>query len=160
MGRHPTQPCGTHAAYVRHLRYGETCQECKDSERERAAMRRAAKREAEMTVDTSEIFNEETGEVSQIVRKGDAPIQVEVPMSFDPIDSAKWRLAKVRGAMAISSPRDMAALAKREEEIIALLNELTGAGEEKKDKEKETKEKEMSPLDQLAARRAKRLSAS
>lgn len=158
MGRYPVQPCGTHAAYVRHLRYGETCQECKDAERERAAMRRAAKREAEMTVETSEIFDKETGEVSQVVRKGDEPRRIEVPMSFDPIDSAKWRLAKVRGAMAISTPRDMAALAKREEEIIALLSELTGVG--KKDEEKETKEKEMSPLDQLAARRAKRLSAS
>lgn len=120
-------------------------------------MRRAAQREAEMTIDTSDQFTKEMGEFSQVVRQGVKPVRVEVPMSFDPIDSAKWRLAKVRGAMAISPPRDMAALAKREEEIITLLNELTGAGEKK---EKKKVEKEMSPLDQLAARRAKRLSAS
>lgn len=144
------KPCGTHAAYVRHRKYGETCLVCKESEAERMALKRAARREAEVAVAPSDVFQSQTVSVGQVVRQGDEPVQVVVPDSFDPVDSAKWRLAKVRGAMAVSSPRDMAALAKVEAEIIALLNELAAPKEEKK----------VSALDQLAAKRAERLAAS
>ncbi|WP_346843745.1 hypothetical protein [uncultured Rothia sp.] len=144
------QPCGTHAAYVRHRRKGEECVECRESERERVALRRAERREAEIAVQPSGAFLSHIGDVGQVVRQGDEPVRIEVPLSFDPVDSAKWRLAKVRGAMAVSSPRDMAALAKVEAEIIELLNELAAPKEEKK----------VSALDQLAAKRAERLAAS
>ena len=144
------QPCGTHAAYVRHRRNGEDCVDCRAAERDRVAVRRAAKREAEIAVEPSDGFLSHSGEVGQVVRQGDEPVRIEVPLSFDPVDSAKWRLAKVRGAMAVSSPRDMAALAKVEAEIIELLNELAAPQTEKKE----------SALDELARKRAERLAAS
>jgi hypothetical protein len=45
-GRRPTAPCGTAAAYVRHLRHQEpTCQPCRDAWRQRC-LEKAARRRA------------------------------------------------------------------------------------------------------------------
>ena len=44
-GRPATQPCGTPAAYARHLRHGETpCQPCRAAEMERQAKYRRPKK--------------------------------------------------------------------------------------------------------------------
>lgn len=141
------QPCGTHASYVRHRRNKEECDTCKEAERERKAKARAAKKLADASVS---LKDPELGHLVGVEAKYHEhadPIVIPVPSGADPLESAKWRLAKVRGAMLLSTPRDMAALAKREEEIVSLIQELEGSKVEKK----------RSALDELAAKRAQRL---
>lgn len=142
------KPCGTHAAYVRHRRNGEECEECKAAEAHRKARDRAAKRAADKSVSLSEDMAAGRVVVETRYHADAEPALIEVPSGFDPVESAKWRLAKVRGAMVLATPRDIAALAKREEEIIALLSELTGA---------EGQSDKRSVLDELAAKRAERI---
>lgn len=141
------KPCGTHAAYVRHRRNQEECDTCKDAERERKAKARAAKKLADASVSLKEPEPAHSVGVEAKYHEQADPVIITVPSGADPLESAKWRLAKVRGAMLLSTPRDMAALAKREEEIVALIQELEGSKVEKK----------VSALDQLAAKRAQRL---
>ncbi|WP_421083114.1 hypothetical protein [Rothia nasimurium] len=141
------QPCGTHAAYVRHRRNQEECDICKEAERERKAKARAAKKLADASVSLKEPEPGKSVGVEAKYHEQADPVIITVPSGADPLESAKWRLAKVRGAMLLSTPRDMAALAKREEEIVALIQELEGSKVEKK----------VSALDQLAAKRAQRL---
>lgn len=138
-------PCGTEAASRRHRRNGEDCETCQAAEAKRKRDERAARRAAS---DSEITARPEVVAVEARIRAGDPPVVLEVPAGFDPVESARWRLAKVRAAMAASTPRDMAGLAKREEEIVELLGKLTGTGRA---------EKKRSALDELADRRAARL---
>lgn len=140
-------PCGTEAAYRRHRRAGESCEECMAAE----AMRKREKRAERRSAADAEITGQpEFVVVEQKLRAGEEPRLVQVPTGEDPVESARWRLAKVRAAMAASTPRDMAGLAKREEEIVALLGKLTGATASRVPEKR-------SALDELADRRAKRI---
>lgn len=146
MGR-SLQPCGTHAAYVRHRRSGEDCEVCRAAESERRAKARAEKRRAAASVSQSEDFVGASVGVEQKFHADQDAVVLQVPSGFDPVESAKWRLAKIRGAMLLSTPRDMASLVKAEAEEVARLNELVGGAVEKK----------VSALDELAKRRAERI---
>ena len=122
------QPCGTPAAYRRHLRNGEKpCLPCARAHA-KAKEERAAKR-----------------------RAGEAPVQLNVVANvtaaddgdIDPLQDARDNLAEVREAMKSAVPREVAALSKRRQELVALIVELGG-------------KKEVSLADQLAAARAER----
>ena len=62
---------------------------------------------------------------------------------IDPLQDARDNLAEVREAMKSAVPREVAALSKRRQELVALIVELGG-------------KKEVSLADQLAAARAER----
>ena len=141
------KPCGTHAAYVRHRRNDEDCEVCRDAESERRSKSRAAKREASASVSQSDGFVADSVQIEQKFHDDNDPVLLSVPSGFDPVESAKWRLAKIRGAKLLSTPRDMASLVKAEAEEVARINELVGG----------TAEKKVSALDELAKRRAERL---
>lgn len=135
--------CGTSAAYRRHRRAGEDCAVCREAEAVRGREKRQRRREAS----DRELLSGASVVVEQKMRAGTEPVMLEVPTGEDPLVSARWRLAKVRASMELSTPRDMAALAKREEEIVELIASLAAADSPKK----------VSALDQLAEKRAQRL---
>lgn len=143
----PLAPCGTEAAYRRHRRAGESCEECMAAEAARKREKRAERRSA---ADAEITGQPEFVVVEQKIRAGEEPRLLEVPSGEDPVEAARWRLAKVRASMVSSTPRDMAGLAKREEEIVELLGKLTGSSGAGKPEKR-------SALDELADRRAKRI---
>ena len=122
------QPCGTPAAYRRHLRGGEKpCLPCArahaKAKEDRAAKRRANEAPVQLNV------------VADVTAADDGDI--------DPLQDARDNLAEVREAMKSAVPREVAALSKRRQELVALIVELGG-------------KKEVSLADQLAAARAER----
>ncbi|MAP64034.1 MAG: hypothetical protein CMH34_09900 [Microbacterium sp.] len=122
------QPCGTPAAYRRHLRGGEKpCLPCArahaKAKEDRAAKRRADEAPVQLNV------------VADVTAADDGDI--------DPLQDARDNLAEVREAMKSAVPREVAALSKRRQELVALIVELGG-------------KKEVSLADQLAAARAER----
>lgn len=122
------QPCGTPAAYRRHLRNGEKpCLPCARAhaaaKEERAAKRRADEAPVRLNV------------VANVTAADDGDI--------DPLQDARENLAEVREAMKSAVPREVAGLSKRRQELVALIVELGG-------------KKEVSLADQLAAARAER----
>lgn len=125
------KPCGTSAAYRRHLRNGEeACAECKA----------AVAREKQGRLDGD-----------RAVRKVAALVAVEPlpePESevFDPLQDAKENLEIVKAALQEAVPREVAALSKRRQELVALIDDLGGV-------------KEMSLADQLADLRRRRAGA-
>ena len=148
--------CGTHAGYERHRRAGEKpCAECRSAERVRVRERREM-RDAENADQIQEVAGEmvdemtDSGDEVVMVRQvvsGGHMVSVPVPVHTDPVVSAKWRLGKVRAALEVAHPRDVAALARVEEETVGLLDDL----------ERRARPRELSVLDQLAAKRAERL---
>lgn len=140
MGRRLAE-CGTWSAYKRHKRNGEeACEKCKEAARERSRAQR--ERVAQVKIQG---FDGETVPISQIVAYGQS-IVVDVPATESPLDAARWRLHRVRAALLVASPRDVAALAKAESECMEEVARLAAS-------EGPAKE---SALDQLAARRAER----
>lgn len=125
------KPCGTSAAYRRHLRNGEeACAECKA----------AVAREKQERLDGD-----------RAVRKVAALVAVEPltepePEVFDPLKDAKENLEIVKAALQEAVPREVAALSKRRQELVALIDDLGGV-------------KEMSLADQLADLRRRRAGA-
>lgn len=125
------KPCGTSAAYRRHLRNGEeACAECKT----------AVAREKQERLDGD-----------RAVRKVAALVAVEPlpePESevFDPLQDAKENLEIVKAALREAVPREVAALSKRRQELVALIDDLGGV-------------KEISLADQLADLRRRRAGA-
>ena len=149
-------PCGTHAAYKRHLRAGEkACDACRVAardytrrQREKAAYVPAVSREpgpAEVARAARESTDDRTALVSVLVGYGRAA-EVEIPLTEDPAASIRWALRRVRAALMVATPRDVAALAKADRDLVADLAELTAARAPAK----------VSALDQLAERRAAR----
>ena len=129
---------GSRAGYMRHIRAKETpCGECKRAEREyKAAMRKAR---AEQVVTAAGEPGART--VKQFVAYGQTA-DVEVPAFEDRLESARWRLSRVRAALLVAGPRS-----KAEQECVAEIESLKAA----------TAPKKRSALDELAERRAARI---
>lgn len=149
-------PCGTTAAAKRHRRRGEPpCPECKAAERaasKAARDRKAAERPPEPVngdPDSAPVVRAvgQSGSVvvEQMVAYG-ATRDVAVPTHEDPLESARWRLYKARAALIVAGPRDVAALLNAEREAVADIERLT-----------ETAKPKVSALDELAARRKRRI---
>jgi hypothetical protein len=98
------QPCGTYAAYRRHLRNGEpACDLCKQAARDQANGREGLPPRADQVSDT-------------------APTPItEIPT---PRDDALENLALVNAALQKAVPREVPALSKRRQELVEYLNAL------------------------------------
>jgi hypothetical protein len=104
------KPCGTPAAYRRHLRNDEDpCDDCKqahaDAENERNGLRARA------------------DDVVELV----PPPETDEPL--DPIDDARENLRIVNAALYKAVPREVPALSKRRQELVAFIAEHSGKGE-------------------------------
>lgn len=124
------KPCGTTAAYRRHLRNGEpACDACKaaNTEAKKSSVRASQDRAAEVVK-------------LAIV---DAPPPAE---STDELEKLRWNLRILEATMESGVPNGMAALSKQHAELVARIVKLESA-----DAPKESK------LDELARRRAERL---
>lgn len=123
------KPCGTPAAYRRHLRSGEeACAECK------AAV--AADKNAKLDGDR------DVRKLSTLLPDVDASASGRD--EYDPLEDAKENLRIVKAALQDAVPREVSALSKRRQELVLLIAELGGAG------------KEVSIADQLAEKREQR----
>lgn len=149
-------PCGTTAAAKRHRRRGEPpCPECKAAERaasKAARDRKAAERSARVVGQAAAgapviqtVGQSGSVVVEQMVAYG-ATRDVAVPTHEDPLESARWRLYKARAALIVAGPRDVAALLNAEREAAADIERLS-----------ETAKPKVSALDELAARRKRRI---
>lgn len=122
------QPCGTAAAYRRHLRNHEKpCLPCArahaKAKDERARLRRAGEVPVQLAV-VPDVTGADVGDI-------------------DPLRDALENLEMVKRALQDAVPREVAALSKRWQELVALAVELGG-------------KKEVSLADQLAAARRER----
>lgn len=142
--------CGTFSAYKRHKRnQEEPCEPCMEASRAYVKEQRA--RQAERNAANAEALNEADGNtVKQLVAYGEFT-EITVPEFEDALESARWRLKRVRAAMLVAGPRDVAPLAKAESEAVADIARLA--------KPAKTEEK-VSALDQLAEKRAQRIAAA
>lgn len=96
------QPCGTYAAYRRHLRNGEDpCDQCKQAARDQNNTRNGLPPRADQVTDI------------RAVTLTEAP---------DPREDALENLAVVMAAMTAAAPRELPALSKRRQELVAYLN--------------------------------------
>lgn len=149
-------PCGTTAAAKRHRRRGEApCPECRAAERaasKAARDRKAAERPPEPVVGApapvpvvQAVGQSGSVVVEQMVAYG-ATREISVPTHEDPLESARWRLYKARAALIVAGPRDVASLLNAEAEAVAEISRLT-----------ETAKPKVSALDELAARRKRRI---
>lgn len=149
-------PCGTTAAAKRHRRRGEApCPECRAAERaasKAARDRKAAERPPEPVISGAgpapvvrTIGQGGSVVVEQMVAYG-ATREIPVPTHEDPLESARWRLYKARAALIVAGPRDVASLLNAEAEAVAEISRLT-----------ETAKPKVSALDELAARRKRRI---
>lgn len=149
-------PCGTTAAAKRHRRRGEDpCPECKAAERaasKAARDRKAAERPARVAGQAAAgapvvqaVGQSGSVVVEQMVAYG-ATREIPVPTHEDPLESARWRLYKARAALIVAGPRDVASLLNAEAEAVAEISRLT-----------ETAKPKVSALDELAARRKRRI---
>ena len=125
------RPCGTPAAYRRHLRNKEpACPACLVAVADQKMRRLDG--------------NRETRKLSVV-----APITDLAPVlndGFDPLADAKENLLLVKFALFEAVPREVAALSKRRQELVALIADLGGT-------------KEVSLADQLAELRSRRTGA-
>ena len=142
--------CGTFTAYKRHKRnQEEPCEPCAEASREYVRAQRA--RQAERNAANAEAVSEADGPVvKQLVAYGEFT-EVTVPEFEDALESARWRLKRIRAAMLVAGPRDVAPLAKAEADAVADIARLAKPAVE---------ERKVSALDQLAERRAKRVPAA
>lgn len=149
-------PCGTTAAAKRHRRRGEApCPECRSAERaasKAARDRKAAERPVRVAGQAADgapvvrtVGQAGSVVVEQMVAYG-ATREIPVPTHEDPLESARWRLYKARAALIVAGPRDVAALLNAEAEAVAEISRLT-----------ETAKPKVSALDELAARRKRRI---
>lgn len=144
-------PCGTTAAAKRHRRRGEApCPECRAAERaasKAARDRKAPERPARVAGAPVVQAVGQAGSVvvEQMVAYG-ATREIPVPTHEDPLESARWRLYKARAALIVAGPRDVASLLNAEAEAVAEIARLT-----------ETAKPKVSALDELAARRKRRI---
>lgn len=141
---------GTWTAYKRHMRNkDEPCQPCRDAatEQRRKQHQREDGTEA-IVAELSKGSDADVEKVSQLVAYGQFE-DVDVPVFEDPLEAARWRLKRVRAALLVSGPRDVAPLAKAEADVVAEISRLSSASKQ---------EKKVSALDQLARKRADRKS--
>lgn len=105
------KPCGTPAAYRRHLRNNEeACDECK------AAV--AAEKMSKLDGDR------DLRSVSVLASVSDTD-----ESEFDPLGDAKDNLRIVKAALREAVPREVSALSKRRQELVELIAELNGKKE-------------------------------
>lgn len=127
----PLKPCGTLAAYRRHLRHGEAaCEECLAA----VAADKASKREA---------ARDAGARVVRLAIAAEPPVLERPDDTIDPLTDALENLRLVKATMHDAPPQSLAALSKRRQELVALVAELQG-------------KQEVSLADQLAAIRARR----
>ena len=126
------QPCGTYAAYRRHLRKGEPVDAgCAQAARDQKNVRAVAS----------------LSESAEVVALA---IAVEPAVdSVDELEECLENLRIVRAAMSEAPANSIAGLSKRREELVARIAKLQLA-----------KVPKVGVLDQLAARRAERRTAS
>lgn len=143
------KPCGTMAAYRRHLRRGEDpCDECREANTAASA---ASREKRAGSPGIRAVPNDNPG----VVGPDPVPeVPVASPMSSpnpDPLEVARSSLRVVEQALFDDAvpAGSVAGLTRRREELVEKIRALSGAGEP-----------EVSALDQLAARRARRQSAS
>lgn len=145
-------PCGTWTAYKRHLRNDEQpCEECVEASRE--YNREQRERESGANALNTELAKGNDADVETVrhlVAYGEFE-DVEVPTFEGQLEAARWRLRRVRAALLVAGPRDVAPLAKAEQEIV---HEISGLAQPKE------QEKKVSKLDELADKRAARIAAS
>lgn len=129
------KPCGTEAAYRRHLRNGEpACDKCRAAHQGQNAASENARRPKLVSIDG--------GAAHQAPAEPAADAGV-----FDPLVDARQNYESVKTAMLNALPRELPALSKRRQELVALIVELGG-------------KQEVSLADQLAERRRLRSSGS
>ena len=126
------RPCGTFAAYQRHLRKKEPiCDLCAEAAREQKNTR----------VDSGR------AESASLVAL--ALAAEPAPDVLDELDEARENLRAVKAAMSEASANAVAALSKRREELVRRIVVLS-----------KSNEPEMSVFDQLRQRREERIAAS
>lgn len=129
------KPCGTEAAYRRHLRNGEeACDACKAAVAGKKMDRLDGDRDTRKLSAIASAVPEPSAEVAPASSGSD---------EYDPLTDAKENLRLVKAALKEAVPREVSALSKRRQELVALISELGG-------------KKEVSIADQLAERRAAR----
>ncbi|WP_461638704.1 hypothetical protein [Leucobacter sp. BZR 635] len=132
----PLKPCGTLAAYRRHLRKGEAaCAECLAevaADKQRRADERRAGQAAAVRAQLSAV-----------------PDLVEPARAIDELDEAYATLTWIKAQMDSGVAQGAAALAKQRMELVALIKRLESASKP-----------EVSALDEIARKRAERLAAS
>lgn len=125
------KPCGTSAAYRRHLRNGEAaCGPCRD----------AVAREKMDRIDGDR-------GVRSIAALAPVTAIPEPESEYDQLADAKDNLRVVKAALSDAVPREVAGLSKRRQELMALIAELEG-------------DQGVSLADQLAAIRARKAGAA
>ena len=121
------KPCGTYAAYRRHLRAKESpCEECRQAAREQKNSRKAAERQ----------------EAAVRAVEATPPVEEEVDRRAILLEV----LASLRGQLREAPPQSAGSIAKQIRDTLDALGE--GAGEETV---------KVNPLDEIAKRRAERM---
>ena len=143
------------AAYKRHKRRGERVDErCLAAARENSRKQRARRRAEAQPVREWESHNgkpsKDTIPIQQQAAYGKYEV-VHVARTTDPLESARWRLYKVRAALHVAGPRDIAPLIEQERKTVEEYNTLIG---EQGEKEKVT------VFDELARKREERRRAA
>lgn len=130
------KPCGTHAAYQRHRKRGESpCTACKDAEAAYVRERAKAKRQS-------------SGE-SRLAAVQDLPALPDPPEAApDPLATARDSLVLVEAALRspMTPASSVASLTRRREELVDRIVKLS-----------KPKLEEVSAVDRFAARRAARI---
>lgn len=105
------KPCGTPAAYRRHLRNNEeACDECKAA----VAAEKMSKLDG----------GRDLRAVSAL-----ASVSDNDDSEFDPLEDAKANLRIVKAALREAVPREVSALSKRRQELVELIAEMNGKKE-------------------------------
>ena len=121
------KPCGTYAAYRRHLRAKESpCEECRQAAREQKNSRKAAERQ----------------EAAVRAVEATPPVEVEVDRRAILLEV----LASLRGQLREAPPQSAGSIAKQIRDTLDALGE--DAGEETV---------KVNPLDEIAKRRMERM---
>ena len=136
------KPCGTSAAYRRHLRNGE--QPC-------AACRRA-NTEAKRQRFDSDFLEPDLPDLPDLVDLSDAE---PVAPGMDELDDARYNLGIVIAAMKGAQPSSIAALSKRRQELASAITKLE-AGDKPKEADKPKETDEVSERRERRERRARR----
>lgn len=128
------RPCGTFAAYRRHLRSGEEpCDPCRGAAREQRQQRR------------------KPASVAPVVEFVPTPPTPDAPEpeGIDELEKLRWNLRVTEAAMDAGVSSGLAALAKHHAELVRAIRALELATEPRESK-----------IDELARRRAERIAAA
>ena len=145
------QPCGTWAAYKRHLRKGEEpCDDCREAarvqQRERSAARRAAREQSGTIVDTSAPVSGHPPPVALALDES-----LFDGLTLEPLTVAKQDLVVIEQFMTSPAllPSQFTSLSRRREELVDRIRALSADTDDGGD-----------ALDELARRREDRIAAA